>query len=280
MARHLCFHTYLLFLLLGVVVPFALGGDVTQKGTASVTLTVPHQTLLWDEVVRFMVCLRNDSKENLLYIPDPYEAAGRQVFISVERGDPNFRDVIPIDALPEFQGRRPLRIETDGSWEAVAGATTGMLGPAKTARWDGTRFDSALFYIKLGKPKSIQAQVLIGPGEWVSSKAVSIKVIHTDLSSTPVVFEGFYLSPFRRELRTKVPIRVRRVSIEGREYLFSNAGARICEVPKGCTPLFACDPETAVLTVRFPGTDVPPIRYHYPQMQVLPARPADAPQKR
>jgi hypothetical protein len=253
--------------------------DTKHKATATVSLIVPYQTILSREVVRFTVRLHNDSKGEIRYIRDPFEAGGKQVFISVERGDPSFRDVVMLDSLGDLPGGRVLTVERDGNWDVVEREATGVLRGGEAAQWDGSRFSSMLFYITDGKPKSIQAQVLIGPSQWVSSKQVPIKVIHTDLSSCPIVFEGFYLYSFRGSPKTKEPVKIHRVSIEGTEYLFSSECARICEIPRGCIPEFACDPETAVLTVRFPGTDVPPIRYHYPQMKVLPARPADAPQK-
>jgi hypothetical protein len=273
MTRRRAFQRDAVFLCFGLVVPCALGGDVTDKGTATLTLTVPYHTILRDEVVRFTVRLRNDSKENLRCIPDPYEAPGKQVFINVERGDPNFPETMITDARPEFTGGRVLRIERDGNWQVVAKEATGVLRPGEAVEWDGSRFDPRLFWIKLGKPKTVQAQVLIGPGQWVNSKPVPIKVIDRDLSSSPVVFAGSYLwSPQKVKCLTQV----HRVSIEGKEYLFGGECARICEIPKGATPEFGWDPETALLTVRFPGLNVPPIRYNYPQMQVLRPQPEGA----
>lgn len=256
---------------------FTTARDVSHTGIATVTLSVPYQTVLWDEVIQFTVALRNDSQESLRYIADPYEAAGKQVFITAERAYPGIIKRLQGKSVPDSE--RVRTIEHDSDWGLVSKEATGLLKPGQSAEWDGTRFDPHLFRIKLGKPKSIQAQVLIGPGKWVSSKPVRIEVMDKDYSSSPVVFEGFYLFSFLGSPKSKEAIRIHRVNIEGKEYLFSSGGARICEVPRGCTPEFASDPETALLTVRFPGSDVPAIRYHYPQMRVVPVQPGALPPK-
>jgi len=269
--KHSLLRALSLLLWAPLVLSTSTAEDVTQTGVATVTLTAPYSTVLSQEVIRFTVAFRNDSRGNVPYMSDPCEAAGKQVFIKGERGDPRVIQHLQGSSVPDSE--RVRTVENDGKWEAVTKEATGELRPGQTVQWDGSRFDERLFRITLGKPRSMQAQVLVGPSRWVTSKSVPIRVVDEDVNASPVVFEGFYLFSFRGSAKTKQPVRIHRVTIEGKDYLFSSGCARICEIPKGFNPDFACDPETALVTVRFPGKNLPPVRYNYPQMRILPARP-------
>ncbi|HPD16882.1 MAG TPA: hypothetical protein PLE19_18195 [Planctomycetota bacterium] len=258
----------------------ALAGSVPppSKDPLTVKLVVPYRTVLEDELIRFSVSLQNDSEGKVPYIVDPFEAGGKQVFLKVERGLPYFDENFQTDSRPGH-GQPVIRtIERDGNWDLVVKKASAVLAPGESVVWDGSRFDDTLFYITYGKPKSIQAQVLIGPGRWVSSERVPIKVVERGIRLSPVVFQEFYeyFSPTKK-MRLRCPVKVHRVSIEGNEYLFSGGGGRICEVPKRIIPQFAWDSEARLLTVRFPGANLPPIRYDYLHMQVLPGQPAAPP---
>jgi len=255
---------------------YGVAGDVTHSRAATVALTVPYATILRDEVVQLTVRLRNNSKQNLHYIPDPRDVAGTQVFIKVERGDASYTGPWHVDGSAEFPGSRIRTVERDGRWDAVVKKATALLRPGETVEWDGSRFDERLFFVAEGRPKSIRAQVLIGPGQWVTSEPVTIKVIERDTSRAPVVFENVYMRPHGAAR----PMRIRRVAIDGKQYLFSGAErarGRICEVPTGATPKFEWDPRTALLTVRFAGVDAPPVRYNYKMMQRLPGKDSHEP---
>jgi len=247
--------------------PGALSAEARGKGLASVTLVVPYRTVLVDELVRFTVRLQNGSNDKLPFVADSFDAAGRQVFIKVLRGVPDFDETFRTDSRPGF-GRPAIHtIERDGNWDAVAKVTTGSLPPGDSVEWDGSKFDPRLFWITLGRPKSIQAQVLIGPGRWVSSEPVRISAVDVQLSTFPIVFEDFFLLGPKK---SKVPKIVRRVSLDGKHYLFSNSCDRICEIPDGGTPRFTWERESRILTVRFEGVKAAPVRYDCRFMRVVP----------
>jgi hypothetical protein len=253
------------------------GGPRAGAGepAATVDLAVPYQTVLATELIRFTVRLRNDSGTGLPVIADPFRAGGKQVFIRVEREERDFEEAFRSDSRPGF-GRPLVRtIERDGDWDIVLKEATASLQPSQTVEWDGSRFDDMLFYITRGKPKSIQAQVLIGSGLWVSSKPVPIKVIPRDVSRCPVVFQGVYLVGPQKARR---PMTVHRVQLGTQQYLFDGAGGRICEIPKGGTPKFAWSPATALLIVTFSDTTAAPVRYDVRHMTPVTERASAEPE--
>jgi hypothetical protein len=242
-------------------------GHLTQEGRAKVILTVPYRTLLRNENVQFTVRLLNQSEGELPYIADSYDVAGKQVFIHVERGIAGYTGPLHVDFGAQFHGSRVLTIEKDGKWESVVEKANAVLRPGEAVEWAGSRFDDVLFFITHAKPTSMQAKVLVGPEQWVSSEPVPIKVIRRDISQCPIVFQEYY---FEMPTRTRSPVRIRRVVIEGQAYLFHEMSSRVCRVPRGAVPRFALDPETSILTVHFPNTEVPPVRYNCQMMKRLP----------
>jgi hypothetical protein len=259
------------------VVPGASAGDVTGEGKATLTLNVPYTTLLYREKFRYTIRLRNHSKHALPVIVDPFKASGKQVFISMERGVTKYRGPWHVDGAPAGYGDRVYRVERDGNWELVAKKATAVLQPGQSVEWDGTQLDPLHFFIWDGLPKSIQAQVLIGPGQWVSSNVVPFKTVRRDMSRSPVVFDNVYLVGPKK---VRKPAKGRRVAIGEKGYLFAGRQrpvGRICEIPKGATPKFEWNPVAAILTVRFPGADVPPVRYDYKRMRTVPSAPSSAP---
>jgi len=244
----------------------AIGGEPRNGPLPTVALNIPYKTVLRAENVQFTVVLRNGAKTSLPYIAEPAKAAARQVFMRVERGVRDYTGPWHVDGPLNFPGFRVRTVEKDGHWDAVLEAATALLRPGGTVEWDGSRFSELLFYVTEGMPKSIQAQVLIGPGRWVASDPVPIKIINKELEQFPVVFENVYAVGPRKVRR---PARIRRVQIEGEDYLFTDGGGRICGVPRGCTPKFIWEPDAGLLTVHFPGTRVPPVLYNYRQMQVI-----------
>jgi hypothetical protein len=168
-------------------------------------------------------------------------------------------------------------VDRDGEWNTVVEKASGLLGPQKTVEWDGSRFATEHFYITEALPISIQAQVLVGPDQWVSSNIVPFKTVRKDMSRSPVVFDDFYLVGPKKVRR---PAKVRRVAVGDTEFLFAGTPSpvgRICEIPKDATPRFEWNPEEALLTVRFPGTDVPPVRYNYKMLKPAASDPRPGP---
>ncbi len=234
-------------------------GDITKQGRATVTLLLRHRTLLYPEQLEFTIRLRNDSNRPLPVITHPHVASGKQVFIKMDPHVP----VTHVDPKPKpgSYGDKIWTVEEEGRWEVVLKTADAVLRRGETIEWDGTELDPLHFYMWEGQPKGIQAQILVGPGEWVSSKMVHFKTLHVDVRQFPVVFES--VSLFAPQL-VRESQEVRCIPIEGREYLFLTTDepvARICEVPKGARLGFRWDPFKALLTVMFHGTDTPPVQY-------------------
>ncbi len=200
-----------------------IGGNLSYAAScpggaegASVTLALPYQTVLRDEHVRFEIKLTNNGKADLPYIPQSYDADSMQVFLKASRED-NAWEKRPLiaDAPVGQRGAWMLKIERDGDWGAVKRDATAVLRPGESCRWTGRHVQQEWFFLKRGHPKSVAAQVLVGPDLWATSRPVAIRILDKKTSDFPVVFKGV------NYLRTmKFPVRVRRVAIEEGEYLF------------------------------------------------------------
>ena len=232
------------FILTGGSTVFA--EDVTGKGIAEVTLEVPYPTRLYNEAPQFLIRFKNVSRSELVYIPDASEASAKQVFIKIGRGDPNF-DAMKKNDTSEW---RISTIEKDGSWNVVRDHEGHkVLEPGQSAEWRGFMIDTfGNFYFNQGDPNSIQVSVLVGDGQWVSSKPVPIKQLPQKVTDFPIIYT--YISEKHKEGKF-VLAKVYRGEVEGKDYLFSMGGMRICEIPRGVIPRFGFDENTYTLEITF-----------------------------
>jgi hypothetical protein len=237
---YLCFSGCLL---IGVITVSA--EDVTGKGIAEVTLEVPYPTRLSNEDPQFTVRLKNISSSTLINIPDASEAAGKQVFIKVRRGDLGFEARIQ-------KAPREYRITSieDGRWEEVLKYDNHtLLAPGQSVEWQGnilTMFGK--FYFNQGEPQSIQAAILVGDNQWVSSNPVPIKQLPQMVNDFPLIYT--HISEKNKELGI-VLAKVYRGEVESKDYLFSMGRTRICEVPKGVIPKFDFNENSYTLEITF-----------------------------
>lgn len=220
--------------------------DVTGKGMAEVTLEVPYPTRLYNENPQFTIRLKNVSASELIYIPDAAEASARQVFIKIGRGDPSY-DAMKKSDTSEW---RLSTIERDGSWNVVRDHEAHkVLKPGQSVEWQGgiiNAFGNYLF--NQGDPNSIQVSVLVGEGQWVSSKPVPIKQLSQKVNDFPIIYT--YISEKHKEA-VFVLAKVYRGEVEGRDYLFSMGRTRICEIPSKVKPKFDFDENTYILETVF-----------------------------
>lgn len=107
--------------------------DVTGKGVAEVTLEVPYPTRLSNEDPQFKVRLKNISASDLINIPDASEAAGKQVFIKVGRGDVSF-EARTKKAPQEY---RICTIEDGRREDVLQDKDRDLLGPGQSVEWQG-----------------------------------------------------------------------------------------------------------------------------------------------
>ena len=220
--------------------------DVSDKGIAEVTLEVPYPTRLYNEAPQFTIRCKNVSPSELLYIPDPAEASAKQVFIKIGRGDSSY-DAMKKSDTSEW---RTSTIEKDGSWNVVRDHEGHkVLESGQSVEWQGFIIDTfGNFYFNQGDPNSIQVSVLVGDGQWVSSKPVPVKQLPQKVNDFPIIYT--YTSEKHKE-GIFVLAKVYRGEVEGKDYLFSMGGMRICEIPRGVTPKFGFDESTYTLEITF-----------------------------
>ncbi|MBE0534735.1 MAG: hypothetical protein IH624_03635 [Phycisphaerae bacterium] len=242
------------------IASLAAAEDVTAKGQVSITFTVPYQELLQGEFrPNSTIELTNNSLDTLHYIPEGSWADVLQIFIKVDR-----TICIPRE---HRNAMYDPDIETYGLWERVREFASAELKPGESVAWQATNIPYPCFALSPSrKPKSIQAQVLIGPAQWVSSKPVPIKFMNQGLKECPVVFENDYLTGPQR---AKSPIAVYRVAIQNKEFLFTSSCFRICEIPKDSKPDFTWEPRLGLLKIDYRIDQVPLVWFYYPMLERL-----------
>jgi len=251
----------------------AFGEDVSDKGIATVTLEVPYPTRLAGESSQFIVRLRNDSDADLPYYPSSnvYAGSGKQLFIIVDRRDLDHekRSAMYGEKRRDYQGQLInlfRTVQEHGNWDVVKKEATGVLRPKETVVLC-RGFDLEDFDVYGGNPRSIQAQVLVGPGKWVSSKTVPIHVIPGNVKDFPKVFRDSII--VNAQAGTSHEVFFYRGEVAGKDYLFDMGRFRICEIPKGATPKFKWDAATGLLAISFDGTKEPPVLFSYWKRSIL-----------
>jgi hypothetical protein len=208
--------------------------------------------MLITEKQQYVITLRNDSPSNLLYVADKYEIAGAQLFLCARKGS-------PISA--GHSGVYPT-VEKAENWEKISKLETSELSPGKSVTWRG---ESIIDYwaVRLGD-QTIQAQILVGPGQWVSSQEIPVHFLPGIVDNFPKVFTYDYVLGIgtNRMWFYQGPV-------DDKEYIFSMGRFRICEVPKGAIPKFLYEPETYSIRISFEGVNAPDVIYDQRKRRVL-----------
>jgi hypothetical protein len=92
--------------------------------------------------------------------------------------------------------------------------------------------------------------ILVGDGQWVSSKPVPIKQLPQMVNDFPIIYTYIYISEKHSDLRILLT-KVYRGEVEGKDYLFSMGRTRICEISCGVTPKFGFDENSYTLEIAF-----------------------------
>lgn len=198
--------------------------DVTAQGLASVELEVPFPLLLEQELPSFNIRLHNVSSNALVYIPDLQDAAGKQVFFNVGHQSQSLD--LPTQSgshqthqqrfITENKQERIHLIEKDERWADVMNEERKeKLQPNATVVWSGGRMCEDFFLITERGASSIQARILIGPKQWISSKVIPVTIVPGNLESFPVVFKFDYVQGRATNMMWLV-----QGPVVGKEYIF------------------------------------------------------------
>lgn len=242
MRYHYTMNKFTLSLIFAMSCRLLWAGDVSGQGVAPLTLQTRYERMLITEKQQYIITLRNDSPSNLLYVADKYEIAGTQLFLCARKDSP---------ILPGDSGVYPA-VEKVDNWEKISKIETYELPPGQSVTWRG---ESIIDYwaVRLGD-QTIQAQVLVGPGQWVSSQEIPVHFLPGVVDDFPKVFTFDYVLGLGTN-----QMWFYQGPVDDKEYLFDMGRFRICEVPKGSTPKFLYEPETYSVRISFEGVNVPDV---------------------
>ena len=226
--------------------------DVSGQGIATLTLKPRYERMVITENQQYIITLRNDSSSNLLYVADEFEASGVQLFLCARK---------KVLISPGHSGQYPT-VEKKENWEELRKMGTSELQPGQSVTWRSEDM-SGYWAVELGD-QTIQAQVLVGPGQWVSSQEVPVHFLPGIVDDFPKVFTFVYEQGLAKKNRW-----LHQGPVDEKEYLFSIGRFRICEVPKGSTPKFLYEPETYSIRISFEGVNVPDVIYDQRKRRVL-----------
>lgn len=229
-----------------------LAGDVSGQGVATLMLQPRYERMLITENQQYIITLRNDSSSNLLYITDAFDASGLQLFLCARKGT-------PISA--GHSGVHPT-VEKAENWKKISKMDTSELRPGQSVTWRGESMND-YWGVRLGD-QTIQAQVLVGPGQWVSSQEVPVHFLPGIVDDFPKVFTYNYVLGIGTN-----QMWFYQGPVDDKEYIFDMGRFRICEVPKGATPKFLYEPETYSIRISFEGVNAPDVIYDQRKRRVL-----------
>ncbi len=231
-------------------------GDVVEGGV-QFKISVPYTVLFKDEIPRVVYGFRNTSEQ-------PYNV-GRQFlgFEERESYDPNPQSRLWL----QFSDGKNLRVDTNDQvgrdWQAIKDGfdERDLLKPNDSAVMMGEYRQGFDRHYEDGYGR-LRALYLVGDKEYIASNWISIEVLREDIADGAEMFELDYGS----EVGYKAPIYIK--SLNGERWLFIHRN-RISKIPKGATPRFEVDKETAVLSVYFDGTDYEPVLHNVRMIRTL-----------
>ncbi len=252
MRYHYTMNKFTLSLILAMSCRLLWAGDVSGQGVATLTLQTRYERMLISEVPQYLISLRNNSTSNLIYVADGFDALGIQLFMKVRKGS----QLIKRHDCP-YQ-----TVENNGKWDELVEMPTSELQPNHSMTWRSEMTDLN-WGMELGA-QAIQAQVLVGPSQWVSSLEVPVCFLPGDVDQFPKVFTYNYVLG-----RGTNQMWFYQGPVDDKEYLFSKGSFRICEVPKGSTPKFRYEPETYSIRISFDAVNVSDVIYDQRRLRVL-----------
>ena len=231
-------------------------GNVVEDGV-QFSISMPYTVLFRDEIPRVIYVFRNTSES-------PVDV-GRQ-FLGVK--EQKIYDPRPQSRLWfQFSDGHNLSVETNSqvgrNWHAIKDGfdERDLLGPNQSALMMGEYRQGFDRYYE-GGYDHVRALYMVGDGEYIASNWISIEVLSEDIASGAEMFEVDYGS----EVGYKAPIYLK--SLHDERWIFIHRN-RISKIPKGATPRFEMDKETAVLSVYFDGVDYEPVIHNVRMIKTL-----------
>lgn len=242
--------------MLGLLLSLPLAVCNAQTNKVDVSLTMPGHEMLFLEMTPIVVSLSNGSNRVIPIIKDAELALKIQIKFSIGAREPYAHS--PISA-------------TDDSYKKwhYLNRTTNHLNPGETFFWSFPRFTDLTVFGYHVKATNITANILIGDDEWVRSETLPFSVSEEDTQGAGLLEKGAAIECYDSNTRARTGVIIRKVKLGDKNYLFTNEGARLCELPEGETPEPLVDSEKGVITVSFSNSKRS-VRYDLHQKKVLP----------
>lgn len=224
-----------------------------EPPAVSIDFAFPAIVLL-NEQRPFTITFSNSTIAPIPIISDAERASAKQVFVEVKYSDTNLL----------FQLRWPLRpdrikyVEADGDWGRVLSLSDTNVVPGGSHTWRGRDLSSDAMELQGTEAKAIRAHVVYGSNTWASSPWSQINVVDKYVDDLPVIVTNILLcGPQQNPMESFLHKGV----IEGREFVFTEGGSRLCEIPPGVEPEFTWNPTAYVGRISFPNTTNAPVIY-------------------
>lgn len=210
---------FISIIMLGFIHAQAIG----QTNGITLQLTVPNSPLLCAEENSIQLCVKNESGHPLPIVASLQEAVRTQ--IKIELGYTS-------------QRYRTLRYSQSASWDAIVNKADKILTSGQSHVWDWIDHRNLIAYTELLYSISslmvtnIIVSLQVGSNQWVSTPPIPITVL-TEKESREI--ENTAVPVFEVDNRNqstgqswKEPLN--KITIKGREYLFTASGVRLCEI--------------------------------------------------
>jgi hypothetical protein len=182
---------------------------------------------------------------------------------------------IKIDLGFTSQRYKTLRYTHSSSWEKTTKATDKLLLPGQTHVWDWDSPYNLIAYEELVNSISrlmvtnITVSMQVGSNQWISTMPQSINVLSEKESGeiesqATQVLETKLRNPFTGKSGAET---LNKLTIKGKDYLFTASGSRVCELPNGEIPTMQNNDDGTGFTLVFPTTKQR-IRYNLIKMRV------------
>ena len=214
----------------------------------SVRLVTPEKRFLLEEDIPIQIVVSNGTSSSFCLFNDPFKARDRQFFWRVA----------PLAAMETLFAAKVFRPVHTRAWKTLCnlGETVSSLAPGQERVWDFQGINVLPAGISEHFSESqLYVQVLVGSNTWAYSNTNLVKMSRAWFESGQMKLDSAFLG-VGKEVLFKVYEHV----LDGEHFLFCR-GSRICQVPDQIVPQFSMDTNSAVLTVIFEGTNMPPVRF-------------------
>ena len=172
---------------------------------------------------------------------------------------------------------RTLRYSQSASWDNTVGMADKVLAPGQSYIWEWNSPYNLMVYSDLMNDISglmvtnISVSLQVGNDQWVSTSPLPITVL-TEKESKAIIDNAVPVleTTFRNQFTGQSwPMPLNKLAINGKTYLFTSFGTRVCELPNGEIPAIQNNTDGTGFTLTFPTTKQR-VRYNVTKMKVEP----------